>query len=302
MKSRHHPRPPSPFNISLNIAESDILSFENLNKEFQETLQQYEMQKKQLLDNVRSPPSTTPIRCGVNHFCVNVKDNTPQCFGDDQTCLWNKVDCNTDSDCTAKYNADTSPKYVSTLNCSNAASATSSTDTWSLNACQLAQASTTDTQTLNALNLKLINLSYAIQDQINTMQTSTDQQWTSKELQAQLLVKKYDILLEERAAIEQALLEHQNADEEYKDQQIVADMNNSRFLLWLFFCGLVILYLVKVIFFPDMHIEIFRSLLMASLGFLFVVATFYLYIPQIFFLWVTVIAFLFLSFYKIIPF
>jgi len=294
-------RHPSPFDVSLNIAESDILTYENLNKEYHETLQQYELQKKKLLADIMSPPTSSPIRCGASNFCVNVKNNEPYCYGDPSRCLWNANDCQTDTDCTSKYDVDTSPQFASGASCLSTTQANAN-DSWTLNACQLAQASLVDTQTLDALNLKLINLTYAIQEQNNAMQTSTNQQSNAKEMQASLLVKKYQTLLEERQAVKDALNEHQNADEAYNEKQMLVDQSNSRFLLWVFFCFLIIAYLVKVIFFADVEIQIFRSILLSAMGFLFLVATFYLYIPQIFFLWLTVIAFFFLSFYKIIPF
>jgi hypothetical protein len=335
MPKQKHPsyfdkKHPSPFDVSLNIAESDILIFENLNKDYHETLQQYEIQKKKLLTDIMSPPSSTPIRCGANHFCVNVKNNEPYCYGDPTRCLWNSNDCETDFDCT-KYDVDTSPQFSPGASCpttttttkesmsnitnnivqagnsiinglKNTATSNTTNDTWTLNACQLAKASLTDTRILDALNSKLISLTENIQDQNKAMKTSTEESSNLKQMQASLLVKKYQTLLEERQAVEEALREHQTADEEYNQQQMLVDENNSRFLLWVYFCFLVIAYLVKVIFFADVEIQIFRSILLSAMGFLFLVATFYLYIPQIFFLWLTVIAFFFLSFYKMIPF
>jgi hypothetical protein len=158
-----------------------------------------------------------------------------------------------------------------------------------------------DTKTLDSLNMKLINLSNQIQSQINDLNKPLKDLTMAKDAQFFLLLEQYQKLLEERKSIEKSLNDYQNVDQEYNDNLLMTKQANSRFLLWFFFCLLIVAYLTKVIFFPITNIPLFRSFLLFAFLFLFIVATFYLYIPQIFFLWITVIAVFFLAWNKIIP-
>ena len=74
------------------------------------------------------------IVCGSNKFCVDNENNKAKyyCYGSTSGCLWNTNDCNTDSDCQAKYTTS-SPRYTDPGSSCQTATVPNS---WPLNACQ----------------------------------------------------------------------------------------------------------------------------------------------------------------------
>jgi hypothetical protein len=87
---------------------------------------------------------STPIKCGIYNFCVNVKNNKDvtfnkaYCYGSSSGCLFDTNDCTSNSDC-LKYDTNTSPQYTdggdySSTGCSSYSSSNPN-DVWQCDAC-----------------------------------------------------------------------------------------------------------------------------------------------------------------------
>lgn len=100
--------------------------------------------------------TSSPIKCGINNFCVNVKNDKAYCYGKSSGCLWNTNDCSSTSDC-SKYNVNTSPQYTDggeygSINC-NTYSSSNPADNWQCDACGCSSSN----QTSNSLPSNLYN-------------------------------------------------------------------------------------------------------------------------------------------------
>jgi hypothetical protein len=288
--------------------ESNLIQLEVLQKAYDTTLQSYENEKKRIINQWKetngssasasqsASPYGTAIKCSSNHFCVNVVDNKPICYGDSAGCLWNANDCTTDADC-EKYN-DSSPQYSDTecsaIQTTSLASDTvdpsplnesGTQDSWQLETCTISQTSAQDTKLIKALNQKLIDLSTEIQAKIKSMNTSYTSTSQTKNDDFSKIVQRYGSLLQERNNIINALNDHQYLDETNSQYMIFADQSNSRYILWLYIAHLIVVFLIMTFFFPNVRINILLILAGSSLVFFFIVCTMYMYIPQVFLLW-----------------
>jgi hypothetical protein len=105
------------------------------------------------------------MKCGRYNFCLGFEpDHKVYCYGSNQGCLWNQNSCNTDQDCTNKYNTS-SPKYSNgdVLSCTNI----THTD-WRLpDACPDTYAEQTIIQTVSNQELSGSGLTYYAYDNNN---------------------------------------------------------------------------------------------------------------------------------------
>jgi len=282
--------------MSLQDEASDFLELEILTKEYKKTLRQYEQQKQKMMDHLKNESNPTrsddAIKCGKSGFCVSVKNEMPYCYGSEEGCLWASTDCQTDADCTAKYDKDNSPQFTDNATCSYFYSIKDNPAVaWQIDTCNMAIEKTTpeDTKTMDALNLRLIELSSQIQGKITSLQTENMQVVTEKNEQFKEMMKQYRRLHEERKQIMEALNNHQYLDEKTADSTLVVEKYKSHYLLWVVFAILLILYFIKLFFFPEVVVDLFRSLSIAAIVFLLCATTYYLYMPQMFFLWLVLL-------------
>lgn len=93
---------------------------------------------KDELEELEGVAIHSPLKCGIDNFCVNVKHNKAYCYGSSTTCLFNQNDCTSTSDC-LKYNTHTSPQYTDggkdgPTNC-DSYSSSNPNDNWQCDAC-----------------------------------------------------------------------------------------------------------------------------------------------------------------------
>jgi hypothetical protein len=86
----------------------------------------------------KTQTTSSALKCGIDNFCVNVKNNKAYCYGSSSGCLWNTNDCTSTSDC-SKYDTSTSPQYTdggsgSTTTC-DSYSSSNPNDGWQCDAC-----------------------------------------------------------------------------------------------------------------------------------------------------------------------
>lgn len=284
--------------------QSNLIELEVLQKEYDTTLKRYENEKKRIISQWKDASSSYSenIKCGSNHFCVNVVDNKPTCYGDNAGCLWNTQDCSSDADC-AKYD-DLSPKYTDETACSTIQTTlasdtadlqTTDEQSWQLETCTISQTSAEDTQMIKALNAKLIELSNQIQAKIKTMNSTYIETSQTKNDDFTKIVQQYGLLLQERKNIVNALNDHQYLDETNTQNEISADQSNTHYIVWLYIAHLIIVYLFVLFMFPNSGVNIFIIWGGSSLIFFFLICTMYMYTPQVFLLWMILVAFIILG-------
>jgi hypothetical protein len=158
-----------------------------------------------------------------------------------------------------------------------------------------------DKKLMNKLNKKLLTLSQKIQSEIIINKSKTIQENEEKEKQHQNLVNSYSILLAERQKINEILEDYDSLDQEYDDSMLKLHSNNSKYLLWFALVITVVTYLFKLLFFPDLELNIFRMFFWLILFFLFVISTFHLNQSIGFLIWLSIILFFVFVNMKLIP-
>jgi len=158
-----------------------------------------------------------------------------------------------------------------------------------------------DKKLMDRLNKKLIIVSHKIQKELKNNKPVTSEENKELEEQHQNLVNSYAILIAERERIDNILKDYYYLDQEYEDNMLQLNSNNSRYLLWFALATVVITYLIKTLVFPDLELNIFRMFFWLILFFLFVISTFHLNQSSGFLIWLLIIVFFIFINAKIIP-
>ena len=227
-------------NNDSKVIESAVLKLQSLQTEFGLVMTQYKQAYANYISNLQNadtktftilPGRTFWSKTGVtNHEAASVDDCQALCSSD-QTCKGatfnsEKLQCWTISD-QGELGVGQDNEYAIVH--------------------ELAQ----NAQVLQMLNQKLMDLNSKISDTLGTMTTPGNNNMNAANSQHTELTNIYDSLLAERKNIDNMLKDYTTLNDSYNDQSIYVVQNNTTYMFWFFLALIVVIFTLKLYFFPE---------------------------------------------------
>ena len=142
---------------------------------------------------------------------------------------------------------------------------------------------------ISELNDKLTDLNLQIQSLSNFLLPYANNNIQENNDKSKLLNDKYRILVKEKIKINDTMNEYKKLTQEYNDNNIYVEQKYSTFILWVIFAILIIYYIIKLQFFPNVEHNFIRFTFWFVIAVLFFVVTTHLNSAPGFLLWGTII-------------
>lgn len=161
--------------------------------------------------------------------------------------------------------------------------------------------STKDAYTVQALNQQLIDLNGQISNLIDTTQPIEQAELNAKNNQKGQLNNVYQILLDERRKIDKLQKEYKDITQRYDDNSIYVTQTSALFLIWFLILIIILVFTVKLVFFPEFKMLKFKVLFWIFIICLLIILTVYMQLPSVFGMWFALIMMIILMKLKMIP-
>ena len=158
-----------------------------------------------------------------------------------------------------------------------------------------------DADTVQALNQQLIDLNGQISNLIDTTQPIEQAELNAKNNQKGQLNNVYQILLNERHKIDKLQKEYKDITQRYDDNSIYVTQTSAIFLIWFLILIIIIVFTVKLVFFPEFKMLKFKVLFWIFIICLLTILTVYMQLPSVFGMWFALIMLIILMKLKMIP-
>lgn len=158
-----------------------------------------------------------------------------------------------------------------------------------------------DAYTVQALNQQLIDLNGQISNLIDTTQPIEQAELNAKNNQKGQLNNVYQILLDERRKIDKLQKEYKDITQRYDDNSIYVTQTSALFLIWFLILIIILVFTVKLVFFPEFKMLKFKVLFWIFIICLLIILTVYMQLPSVFGMWFALIMMIILMKLKMIP-
>jgi hypothetical protein len=158
-----------------------------------------------------------------------------------------------------------------------------------------------DADTVQALNQQLIDLNGQISNLIDTTQPIEQAELNAKNNQKGQLNNVYQILLDERRKIDKLQKEYKDITQRYDDNSIYVTQTSALFLIWFLILVIILVFTVKLVFFPEFKMLKFKVLFWIFIICLLTILTVYMQLPSVFGMWFALIMMIILMKLKMIP-
>jgi len=160
---------------------------------------------------------------------------------------------------------------------------------------------TQNANTVQQLNDKLTELNLKIGEALNKAIPEVRLQMNEKAEKQDTLQSVYSQLLIDRKNIDSMLKEYQMIEQQYDDKTIYVEQNHSAHILWIIIAILVIIFTLKMQFFPNTKSNPIKFIFWFLFAILFAIVTMRLNSAPGFFLWGIIIVLFALMQMKIMP-
>lgn len=145
-------------------------------------------------------------------------------------------------------------------------------------------------QVLQMLNQKLMDLNSKISDTLGKMTTPGKNNMNAANSQHTELTNIYDSLLAERKNIDNMLKEYTTINDSYNDQSIYVVQNNTTYMFWFFLALIIVIFTLKLQFFPELKTNLFKTLFWGIMIILLITLMMQLNTPTGYFFWLSLVA------------
>jgi len=271
---------------------STVLKLQSLQLEYTNVLTQYKQAYATYLNNMNAPQSTFTT---VNDM-VYLPDSGSMSMLPGSGVSECEESCRANSQCIGAT-------YVTAPSYSECLITTGSTGTLFPHESSVAivPPSVKDAHTVQALNQQLIDLNGQISNLIEVTQPIEQAELNAKNNQKGQLNNVYQILLNERRKIDKLQKEYKDITQRYDDNSIYVTQTSAIFLIWFLILIIIIVFTVKLVFFPEFKMLKFKVLFWIFIICLLTILTVYMQLPSVFGMWFALIMMIILMKLKMIP-
>ena len=153
---------------------------------------------------------------------------------------------------------------------------------------------------IKLLNDQLIALNTQINTKVNAILPDANTINTRKISKAEILDRKYKLLLTEQRHIDDLIKKNIDINKEFQDSSIIVDQSDSWYMVWLLVAIFAILLAVKMLAFPEITISL-KHVFLYIIGCIFIIATMHLNNSVSFMIFGIIVIFLLLLQFKMLP-